>query len=245
MNTLRIAGVALLALALGTRATAAPQATRFIGVLVYDQVLTSDVTAPLEVFGHASTQPEFAAYKVVAIAPDKRPVFTHEGLALMPAYSIDDAPPLDALIVGSAYDMSPILGNARLMQWVAARGKDARWIASNCSGARILGEAGLLAGRRATTYPGGELLMKLRYPRTQVVFGDPVVVDGNLVTSSGGLVSYTAAIRLLAAMSSAAFAQKVAGNLYYTRLVPLDKVLTGVSVPSTGAAVDPAQTMAP
>ena len=164
MNTLRVTGVALLALALATRATAAPQATRFIGVLVYDQVLTSDVTAPLEVFGHASTQPEFAAYS----------------------------------------------------------------------------EAGLLAGRRATTDPGGELLMKLRYPRTQVVFGDPVVVDGNLVTSNGGLVRYTAAIRLLVATSDATFPQEMAGNLYVNRLVPLDKVLAGVSGPGTGATADPA-----
>jgi transcriptional regulator GlxA family with amidase domain len=139
---------------------------------------------------------------------------------LTPQYSIDDAPALDTLIVGSAYDMDPVLANAKLIQWVERRAKSARWLASNCSGARILGDAGLLVGRRATTYPGGELLMKARYLRTTVVDDERVVVDGNLVTSNGGLVSYTAALTLLEQMTSHAFAQEVAANIYYDRLAP-------------------------
>ena len=210
-----LTGLMALASAHG-QAADAPRKT--IGVLIFDKVLTSDVTAPLEVFGNAAKQEEFSGYRVVAIAPEKKPVTTEEGVVLMPQYSIDDAPALDTLIVGSAYDMKPVLDNAKLIKWVAQQGGQAAWLASNCSGARILGDAGLLVGRRATTYPGGELLMKARYLRTTVVFGEKVVVDGNLVTSNGGLVGYTAALKLLERMSSAAFAQKVAGNIYYDRV---------------------------
>jgi transcriptional regulator GlxA family with amidase domain len=203
-----------------------------IGVLIYDKVLTSDVTAPLEVFGNATKQREFAGYKVVAIAPQKRPISTEEGVVLMPQYSIDDAPALDTLIVGSAYDMNPILSDTKLISWIASRGKTARWIASNCSGARILGDAGLLVGKRVTTYPGGELLMQARYPRTTVIFSENVVVDGNLVTSNGGLVSYTASLKLLEQMTSMAFSEKIAANIYYDRLVrPAKKLTENVSAP--------------
>lgn len=204
----------------GGAAMAADMPQRTIGVLIYDKVLTSDVTAPLEVFGNAVKQKQFAGYRVVAIAPELKPVTTEEGVMLMPHYAIDNAPDLDVLIVGSAYDMDPVLGNAKLMQWVKSRGKSARWLASNCSGARILGDADLLVGRRATTYPGGELLMKARYLRTTVVSNEKVVVDGNLVTSNGGLVSYTAALKLLEKMTSVEFAGEVAANIYYDRIAP-------------------------
>jgi transcriptional regulator GlxA family with amidase domain len=202
---------------------AAEAPVRTIGVLIYDKVLTSDVTAPLEVFGNAVKEQVFSGYRVVAIAPEKKPITTEEGLTLVPEYGLADAPALDVLIVGSAYDMEPILSNTALISWVAARGKTSRWLASNCSGARILGDAGLLVGKRATTYPGGELAMKARYLRTNVVSGERFVVDGNLVTSNGGLVSYAAALKLLALMTNAAFAEKVSANLYYDRLPPVHR----------------------
>ncbi|MEQ1516502.1 MAG: DJ-1/PfpI family protein [Usitatibacteraceae bacterium] len=212
--------VTALALTISVHCRAADTPVKTIGVLIYDKVLTSDVTAPLEVFGNAVKQSEFANYRVVAIAPEMKPVMTEEGIALMPQFSIDNAPPLEVLIVGSAYNMDPVLADTKLIEWISDRGKAARWLASNCSGARILGDAGLLIGRRATTYPGGETLMKARYPRTSVVFGEKVAVDGNLVTSNGGLVSYSAALKLLEQMTNASFAEKVAANLYYNRLVP-------------------------
>lgn len=192
--------------------------SRVIGVLVFDGVLTSDATAPLEVFGAASKEAELAGYRVVAIGPTRAPVTTEEGVRLLPHHSVADAPPLHALIVGSAYDMDPVLDDERLMAFVRREGGRARWLASNCSGARVLGEAGFLAGRKVTTYPGGEAVLKLRYPRASVQFGRRVVVDGNLVTSNGGLVSYEASLALLARMASPALAKKVASTIYYDRV---------------------------
>jgi len=218
---LLLAGISVAA---SSACMAADTPKRIIGVLVYDKVLTSDVTGPLEVFGKAVQMKEFENYQVVAIAPEKKLITTDEGLMLMPQYSIDDAPALDALIVGSAYDMQPVLENAKLMQWVASNGKTARWMASNCSGARVLGDANLLVGRRATTYPGGELAMQARYLRTTVVVNGKVVIDGNLVTSNGSLVSYTAALKLLEQMSTPAFAKKIAAHIQYDRLVPLSEI---------------------
>jgi transcriptional regulator GlxA family with amidase domain len=63
------------------------------------------------------------------------------------------------------------------------------------------------------------MILKLKNPRTSVVFNESHVVDGNLVTSNGGLVSYEAALKLLAQMTNPAFANKVAENLYYNRLI--------------------------
>jgi quercetin dioxygenase-like cupin family protein/putative intracellular protease/amidase len=192
---------------------------KVIGVLIFDKVISSDVLAPLEVFGSAVKEKELSEYRVVMVAPEKRPVTTEEGIVLMPHHAIDDAPKLDVLIVGSAYDNKPLLANEKLMRFIATRGREVSWLASNCSGAFLLGEAKLLDGRRATTYVGGERDLAAKYPKASVVVDQAVVVDGNLVTSNGSLISYTAAIELLKQMTSAAFAEKIAAGLYYDRLI--------------------------
>jgi transcriptional regulator GlxA family with amidase domain len=111
----------LLASASGLSSGAEP-VKRTIGVLIFDKVLSSDVMAPLEVFGNAVKEKEFADYRVVAIAPEKKPITTEEGIVVLPRYSIEDAPELEVLIVGSAYDMKPVLGNRKLIQFVESRG---------------------------------------------------------------------------------------------------------------------------
>ncbi len=203
-----------------------PQASdpvRFIGVLVYEGVLTSDVTGPLEVLGAAVRRPGgLDGYRVVTIAPQSGLVATQEGVRLQPDFTIDDAPELEVLIVGSAYRMDPVLENSALRAFVQARGQRARWLASNCSGARILADAGLLNGRRATTYPGGEIWLKARHPRIDVVFGEPIVIDDHVVTSSGGLISYAAALALLERIAGAELSRAVAEDIYYDRLLAID-----------------------
>ena len=197
--------------------------TKFLGVLIYDGVLTSDVTAPLEVLGSATQNiKSLAAYKVVTIGPSSAAITTQEGLHVIPDFTIDDAPMLSALVVGSAYDMKPVLDNESLIEFVATQGQQVRWLASNCSGAYILAKAGLLKNRKATTYPGGELLLKTRHPFTKVVSDTYYVVDENLVTSNGGLVSYAAALQLLELMSDKAAVDKIAATLYYDRLLGTD-----------------------
>ncbi len=77
-----------------------------IGILVYDGVLTSDVTAPLEVFGVASRLTWFSDYDVVTISvTDKPTVVTEEGLNIGVDAWIGDKPQLDVLILTSSYSM--------------------------------------------------------------------------------------------------------------------------------------------
>ena len=193
---------------------------KLIGVLVFNDVLTSDVVAPLEVFGNASKRKDgLQGYRVVTIAPNEGVITTEEGVRILPDFTIANVPPLDTLIVGSAYDMKPLLNNEKLIQFVKHQGRQVSWLASNCSGAYILAKAGLLEGKRATTYPGGEIMLKARHPFTKVVSDTYVVMDENLITSNGGLVSYAAAFELLKKMSNTTIASQVAGDLYYDRLL--------------------------
>jgi len=193
-------------------------ADKRIGILVYDGVLTSDVTAPLEVFGIANRLSWFSDYQPVTISVTKQnTVTTEEGLAIGVDAWIGDAPQLDALIVTSSYDMDPLIANSQLIAFIKATSSQSTWMASNCSGAYLLAEAGLLDGKRATTWAGGEADLQQHYPKVKVLENENVVVDGNIVTSNGSLVSYQAALTLLGLMSSKSKARDVADTLQYSR----------------------------
>lgn len=221
LKDLSITAVALTVLAFSTVSSPvlADSGPKKIGVMLFDGVLTSDVVAPLEVFGVALENEIIEGYEVVTIASEAGAVRTHEGVTIQADYGIAEAPDLDVIIVGSRYDMDPVLDDAAFMAYVSKQVANADWIASNCSGAYVLAATGVLNGVKATTYPGGEVWLKLNHPRVRIDIDATVVVDSNIVTSNGSLVSYAAAIELLERISGPEHAQEVSETLYFTRLL--------------------------
>jgi len=190
-----------------------------IGVLVFDGFLTSDVTAPIEVFGAATKKAWFSSYEVVVISVSKnKEVLSEEGLRIIADKSIYDDIKLDVLIVPSAYEMEGVLSNKNLIQYIRQQHQSASWMASNCSGAFLLGAAGVLDGKRATTWAGGESTLLKAYPEIKVQFDQNVVVDDGVITSNGGPVSYQAAFELLKKLSSAKFANEISESIQFNRL---------------------------
>lgn len=93
----------------------ASAASSKIGILVFDGFLTSDVTAPIEVFGAATKKAWVSSYEVVVISATKRKeVLSEEGLKIIADKTIYDDQRLDVLIVPSAYEMDDFLKNKDL-----------------------------------------------------------------------------------------------------------------------------------
>jgi transcriptional regulator GlxA family with amidase domain len=203
----------------GGLAMPARAATSTIGILVYDGFLTSDVTAPVEVFGAASKKAWFSSYKVVTVSTtQERVVHSEEGLTILADKTIYDPLSLDVLIVPSAYKMDGVLKNTDVINFIKQQGRSASWMASNCSGARLLSEAGILDGKHATTWAGGEKALAEAYPKIKVEVNKNVVVDDKVITSNGGSVSYQAALELLARLSSEKYAQEISRTIQFDRL---------------------------
>ena len=108
-----------------------------VAVIVYDGVLTSDITAPLEVFGKAARKPWLQKINVEAVAADgDLDILTEEGIKLKAdRLLLAEAPRYDAVIVPSRYRMDAVLGNRALIDFIRDQSKTAHWMASNCSGA--------------------------------------------------------------------------------------------------------------
>lgn len=190
-----------------------------IGIIVFDGVLTSEVIGPAEVFGIASQQDWFKPAKVLLIGIEQKPIIqTEEGIRLSIDVTIDDDLTLDVLLVPGGNDMSSLLQHEKLIAFIQKQQENAEWIGSFCAGAFLLGNAGVLDGKQATTWFGGETSLQNQFPAIQVAHNKPVVVDNRLITANGGLVSYRAALALLGQMSSAEHAKEVYESLSMGRL---------------------------
>lgn len=193
--------------------------TSKIGILVFDGFLTSDVTAPIEVFGAAIKKPWFSSYQVTVIsATRKKEILSEEGLRIIADKTIYDDLKLEVLIVPSAYKMDGFLKNLDIIDFIKKQNQSASWMASNCSGAFLLGEAGILDEKKATTWAGGEQELLKSYPKIDVQYDKNVVIDSNVITSNGGPVSYQAALELLARLSSDEFAKEISETIQFNRL---------------------------
>lgn len=100
----RVIAIGLILFGVSTTGGSAEAATKTIGIVIFDGVLTSEVTAPIEVFGHGQADDEIR-FKIQMIAESRNVVQSHEGLRLVPDLTFADSPTPDILIVPSSYNL--------------------------------------------------------------------------------------------------------------------------------------------
>jgi transcriptional regulator GlxA family with amidase domain len=176
---------------------------RRVLIVVFDGVQSLDLTGPLEVLAHAS-EPEGElgrepAYEVRTASVNGQSARTSSGLRVVPDCALtgpgpSDAP-LDLLIVpGGPGARHP---DPELVSWLRDHARQARRLASVCTGAFLLAEAGLLAGRRVTTHWSRCAELAGKYPDL-MVDPDPIFIrDGNLSTSAGVTTGIDLALALV------------------------------------------------
>lgn len=190
-----------------------------IGIIVFDGVLTSEVIGPAEVFAIASQQDWFKGTQVLLIGVESQPTIqTEEGIRINVDRTIAEDVALDVLLVPGGNDMTQLLQHAQLNAFIRKHEASAQWLSSVCAGAFLLGNAGVLDGKQATTWFGGEASLQAQFPAIHVVHDQPVVLDKRRVTANGGLVSYQAALVLVRQLSTAEHAQQIYESLSMNRL---------------------------
>lgn len=190
-----------------------------IGIIVFDGVLTSEVIGPAEVFAIAGKREWFKGAKVLLIGIKQQPtIYTEEGVQLTVDATIANDLALDVLLVPGGNDMSYLLQHEELNAFIQKQEESVQWLGSVCAGAFVLGKAGVLDGKQATTWFGGEMSLQTQFPAIQVIHDKPVVLDKRRITANGGLVSYQAALVLLGQLTSAKHAKEVYESLGMERL---------------------------
>ncbi len=190
-----------------------------IGLLAYDGVLMTEVTAPMDVFTKKDTTGK-ELFNVIIIAENNDPIVTEEGLKIIPDYTFENAPKLDVLFVPSAYDMYTQVHNKKIVEYVKKANENTQFTVSNCAGAQLIGESGIEDGKKIVTYIGGGKQLQKDYPNL-LVQNDSLVTyveDGKFSSSNGNLASYVSSLELLEKMTSKEHRKFVESYLYLDRL---------------------------
>ncbi|MFZ5624669.1 MAG: DJ-1/PfpI family protein [Gemmatimonadota bacterium] len=160
-------------------------AGRTIGILLFDDVDVLDACGPFEVFSVAGATRGLKPFAVRMIAEENRPVVARNGLRILPDHTTASCPPLDILLVPGGMGTRREVDNAPLVAWIAERAKAVELVLSVCTGALLLGKAGLLDGLRATTHHLALDLLRQTAPAARIEPDQRVVDNGKVVLSAG------------------------------------------------------------
>jgi transcriptional regulator GlxA family with amidase domain len=193
---------------------------RKVGILVFPEVEVLDFCGPFEVFSvtrlnEERRREEPSPYEVILIAERKETVVATGGLKVVPDDSLDDCPPLDVLVVPGGWGTRREMTNDRLITWVAERGRQVTTLTSVCTGSLLLGKAGLLDGKRATTHWRVLEDMRRLFPSVDVIEDQHVVEEGYMITSAGISAGIDMALRVVARQHGDAVARATARFMEY------------------------------
>jgi cyclohexyl-isocyanide hydratase len=193
--------------------TATPQtaAQTTVVFLLFPGITQLDFTAPAQALSR------MPGARLIGAAATLDPIATDSGFSILPTHDFASAPQADILCVPGGHGVTEALGDAATIDFVARQAAGARWVTSVCTGAFLLGRAGLLAGKRATTHWAYTHLLPL-------VGAEPVaarvVEDDNVVTSGGVTSGLDFALTLIARLHGDAVAQAIQLAIEYDPAPP-------------------------
>ncbi len=184
-----------------------------IGLLVFPNVQQLDLTGPYEVFASWPDARVRLAWK------SREPVLSSTGLSLAPTATFEDCPQLDVVCIPGGVGVNPLLEDETVLAFVRRQASTARFVTSVCTGALVLGAAGLLRGKCATTHwASHDLLAAFGAVPTR----GRVVRDGNLMTGGGVTAGIDFALALVAELAGVETAQAIQLQLEYAPEPPFD-----------------------
>ena len=187
--------------------------TRHIGILVFPGVQQLDLTGPYEVF---ASLPDT---KVHLIWKDRAPITSATGLVLIPTMTFGECPKLDVICVPGGGGVNALLEDAETLAFIRAQAKQARYVTSVCTGSLVLGAAGLLKGRKATTHWYAHDFLE-RFGAIPV--HGRVVRDGNLITAGGVTAGIDFGLAVVAELVGQAQAEAIQLGLEYAPAPPFN-----------------------
>ncbi len=191
-----------------------------VGILIFPAVEVLDFCGPYEVFSvtrlnEERRRDETSPFEVLLVAQSGEPVVATGGLRVIPDATLETRPPLDILVVPGGWGTRKEISNQRLLTWISERAKQVETLTSVCTGAMLLGQAGLLDGRRATTHWRSLDRMGQAFPAVTVEAKLHVVEDGDVLTSAGISAGIDIALRVVARYFGDAVGRATARHMEY------------------------------
>jgi transcriptional regulator GlxA family with amidase domain len=191
-----------------------------VGIVVFPDVEVLDFCGPFEVFSatrwdESRRREDASPFHVLLIAETMEPVTASGGLRVLPDFDLGSCPRLDLLVVPGGWGTRTLVHNERIVAWIRDRAAEVELAASVCTGSFLLGQAGLLEHRRATTHWHSLDRMQQAFPAVSVVRDQHVVEDGAIITSAGIAAGIDLALRVVARLCGEPVARATARHMEY------------------------------
>ena len=202
-----------------------------IGFVIFPELTQLDFTGPQQVLARLPRSAMHIAAKSAT------PVPSDSGLGLVPTHTFENCPQLDLICVpGGSAGVVRAMGDAELIDFVRRQSMTAKYVTSVYTGAFILGVAGLLKGRRATTHWAFTELLPLVGATHEKA---RIVKDGNVITAGGVTSGIDFGLSVVAEIASEAVAQAIQLGIEYDPHPPFDSGHPDRASDSVKAAVFP------
>ncbi|WP_433795823.1 DJ-1/PfpI family protein [Actinoplanes sp. CA-252034] len=187
-----------------------PDAPTVVAVLLgAEGTVVSDALLPYEAFARTS------GFLVYTVSAQRRPVSLSGGLRVVPDHTFGSAPAPDVVVVPAVVQQEP-----ELQDWLAGQASRGAYVLGVCAGAEVLADAGLLTGRRATSFWQRLDGLRDRHPDTTWVAGERFVEDGRIVTTAGVTSGLAGSLRLIELLAGPAEATRVGREVSYHDWAP-------------------------
>jgi transcriptional regulator GlxA family with amidase domain len=186
-----------------------------VGIYIYDNAEVLDFSGPFEVFSTASrlTEPtDF--FNVFLIGETGQSVLARGGYNVNPAYGFLDAPGIDLLIVVGGVHLQE-MQKKNVLDWIALKAQSAKLVASVCTGAFLLAEAGVLKHHHVTTHWEDIPDLRASYPNLKVQESRRWVDEGEIITSGGISAGIDMSLHLVSKLHSTELAEKTARQMEF------------------------------
>jgi len=187
-----------------------------VAILLFVEVEVLDFAGPFEIFsvtgGRGGGEVPFRTYTVAA---KPGPIRARNDLTVTPHFTFETCPPPDVLVVPGGFGARAAMRDTTIVEWVRRQHERAELTTSVCTGALILGVAGLLDGLRSTTHHGSYELLGETAPRTTVVRGVRYVDNGRVITSAGVQAGMDMALHVVARLCGPEVARETAHYIEY------------------------------
>jgi transcriptional regulator GlxA family with amidase domain len=186
-----------------------------VGILLFDDVEVLDFAGPFEVFSVTGRRDGSNPFDVFTVAQNASPISARNRLVVTPTHGFADAPPIDILVVPGGYGTRRVMKEESTLQWVRSRAATAEVVLSICTGALILGRAGLLDGLPATTHHLALDELRAAAPAALVDGTRRLIDNGKYVVAAGVSSGIDAAFYVVGRLLGESAAHETARYIEY------------------------------
>ncbi len=188
-----------------------------VGFYLQDGIEVLDFAGPMEVFA-------YAGFEVFTISKSKEPIISQGILTIVPDYSIADAPDADILAFFGG-NSGQAFNDTTLVTWVKSRTANTDYFFSVCTGAFMLGRAGILDGLTVTTFHNSIESLRQLVPKATVLANVRYVDNGNIITTAGISAGIDGALHLVSRLKGEEAAKRAAAYMEYDKWIPKEGLI--------------------